>query len=67
MSARLPHEIRKEDGSPIYRCRACRTDANLRWYRATSCPVCEKPECTQVLDAEWAAAYEDLQADEEWP
>ena len=64
MNIPLPHEIRREDGTPIYRCRACRTDINLHWYRGTSCPVCNKLECKKALDAEWATAYEDLQAHE---
>lgn len=53
---KLPHEIRRQDGSPAYHCRTCLTTEDLRWFNGTSCPVCRKPECSKELWGEWDAA-----------
>lgn len=42
----------------IYRCRKCRTDQNLNWFRGTSCPVCDKQECGEFCEAEWQQALD---------
>lgn len=54
-----PDDINAERGAPVYRCRPCRAETGLSWYRGTSCPVCSRPECIAALDAEWLQAYED--------
>lgn len=51
-----PGQINAQRPEPVYRCRPCKTSENLSWYRGTSCPVCDRPECHKELDAEWAAA-----------
>jgi hypothetical protein len=53
----LPHEINATHGKVYYRCRPCGAETNLHWFRGTSCPVCNKPECTAQLEIEWEAAY----------
>ena len=50
-----PDEINSKTDNPYYRCFGCRVATGLHWYRDTSCPVCSKPECIALVDAEWAA------------
>lgn len=52
-----PDDVNQRDGVMHYRCRSCRVDHGLHWYRGTSCPVCSKPECIKFCDDEFAQAY----------
>jgi hypothetical protein len=56
-----PGEINAKYPEPVYRCRACRSAENLRWFGGTSCPVCDKPECSAALvkEIEDSNAYEE--------
>jgi hypothetical protein len=58
-----PDEINARPGGPFYRCFHCRTDKGLSWYRGTSCPICDKPECIAACDQEWDRAYDAVQED----
>lgn len=48
-----PDEINKQHGKAVYRCRNCRTEEGLHWYRDTSCPVCSNDACIKLCDDEW--------------
>ena len=48
-----PGDINSHFGRTVYNCRPCGTDQNLSWFNGTSCPVCDKPECTKALWEEW--------------
>ena len=59
-----PDQINAKNGTN-YRCRPCGAKSGLHWYRGTSCPVCDKPECAAALDAEWEQALLEIQQRDE--
>ena len=59
-----PGQINVEHGRVVYRCRVCRAESDLVWFKGTSCPVCRKPECAKELWREWDEALAAMDEDD---